>query len=129
MTKTMEPSLEEMRRLATMILQTPPVICGRRVGKTLFFAEKIAEHLLRQGVILPPVKVFPSVMKVTPQRISPEDAAEIMREYKTAKNTVAEPKTITIEDITRAMDLLDRYAISAAITGQWDQDQRKGRQL
>ena len=46
--------VDEVRRLATMILQTPPVICGRRVGKTLFFAEKIAEHLLRQGVILLP---------------------------------------------------------------------------
>ena len=91
---------ENVRRLTEMILQTPPrVIYGMRTGKGMFYAGCIAEHLLQQGVILPPAKK-------QQKGFTAEDAAAVMQEYRTAKNTTQQTEGITIERINEAIEIL-----------------------
>lgn len=91
---------EDVQRLAQMILQTPPaVVYGRRTGKGLFHAGCIAEHLLQQGVILPPARK-------AQKEFTAEDAAAVMEGYRTARRATQESEKITVEKINEAIEIL-----------------------
>lgn len=63
--------MSEQERLAKLIISTPPTrlkAVGRAIGKTYTTASTIADHLLANGVIVPPCKIGTPIYRVCSPR-------------------------------------------------------------
>lgn len=79
--------MDQKERLIELITNTPRLICkgGRAQGKTYQTASNMADHLLANGVIVPPCAIGTHLWKVThPYRQEPKVTEFVVKNFRTA---------------------------------------------